>query len=288
MGLLRNISSQKANGSQIHNIEIERIVPDPHQPRKNFANLEELATTISRYGLQNPLHVKKTGEQFIIITGERRWRACKEYTDLKVVPCIIHDRVDAKDIRHLQLIENLQRDDLGLLEQAEAFQDILHEGGKQIDLAAEVGISVTEINKSLKLLRLADIIKNELADYPEVPKSILIEIAGEDEQLQLELWNSYKSGEITNRQQLRNKKKSDTTRPNAVADQEADEIWKTVKKAVKRDPSVAERIINRAKISDLPAEVLWGVVATAVKKDKSLVRQLFNNSEIKKLLGGDN
>lgn len=284
MGLLESINSQKGEGPHVVNIEVKNIVPDPNQPRKRFEGLEDLATTIQEHGLQNPIHVLQNGGKYIIITGERRWRSCKEHTDLKVLPCIIHDKSDMGKIKYLQLIENLQREGLGLLEEAQAYQNILSDGRKQVELSAEIGVSVTEINKSLKLLKLAGKIQDDLAKYPDVPKSLLIEIAGEEEEKQLELWAAYQSGEVTKREDIRAKKITGKKK-NEIADKEAEEIWRTVRKAVKKDPSVAAKVINPAKLTLLPPEVLWPVIAVVIKKDKSLAKELLDKSEVKKLLG---
>ena len=283
MGLLERINSQKGKDSQIVNIELKNIVPNPDQPRKRFKKLKELAATIQKHGLQNPILVKSIGNEYIIITGERRWRACKKYTNLKVLPCIINNELDEKKIRYLQLIENLQREDLELLEEAYAYRDILNDGRKQVDLADEIGVSATEINKSLKLLKLAGKIQKDLANCPDVPKSLLLEIASEEEEKQLELWAAYQSGEVTKREEVRAKKIA-AKKKNKIVDKEGEEIWKTVKKAVKKNPDLPARLVNISKLSALPSEVLWPVVAAAIKKDKSLAKQLLDRNEVKKLL----
>lgn len=114
---------------------------------------------------------------------------------------------------------------------------------------------------------------------PELREPEQVEIAGKKKEKQLEIWESYKSGNVTKREEVR-AKKSEGKKKGVVADQEAEKIWKTVKRAVKSDPAVAEKIINPAKISELPAHVLWPVVMSDIKKDRQLVRHSWTKKEI--------
>ncbi len=258
MGLLSNISVKKEEEIIVEQIEIDKIIPDPNQPRKSFDGLEELAQTIKKHGLQNPIHLRKEGEKYIIISGERRWRACKEYADLKVISCLIHTEKDQRKIRFLQLIENIQRESLKPLEEANAYKMLLESGEiKQKELAEEVGISETSISKILRLNTLPQLIQDELSSYPGIPKSVLLEIAREENnrELQLELWEKVKTGDIKKRDDLtKERQEKKGLKKKDLETMDADEIWEIIKKAIKRDKEIIKKIINAAQLEKLMKE----------------------------------
>ena len=251
MGLLSVISSRKEQHVVVEKIELEKIIPDPQQPRKSFTGLEELAETIKTHGIQNPIHVRKENEQYIIITGERRWRACREHTTLKTIPCFVHGAEDQQTIRCLQLIENLQRADLQPLEEATSYQSLLDSGEiTQKELASAVGVSETEISRTLKLLHLVEAIQQELANYPEIAKSLLMEIAQEkDPERQKEFWEKVKTGQIEKRAELRRERQG--LKKKDLAQMDAEEIWEVIKKAVRTDKEILKKLINAAQFERL-------------------------------------
>lgn len=142
------------NTVQIPMILVER---NPDQPRQNFdeESLNELADSIRQYGILEPLLVKPSGDHYIIVAGERRWRAAK-IAGLKEIPAIIRDYTD-QEIMEISLIENIQRENLNVMEEAQAYQKLLTDFGyKQEDLAKKISRSRTSITNRLRLLKLTE------------------------------------------------------------------------------------------------------------------------------------
>lgn len=251
MGLLSNITAKKEAEIKVEQIEIAKIIADPKQPRREFTGIEELAATIKKHGLQNPIHVQKEGDKYVIISGERRYRAFKEYTDFRVIPCFIHTEKDPATIRFLQLIENLQRADLNPVEEAHAYKSLLDtKAVSQKELAAEIGVSETAISRTVRLASLPQAIQDQIQSVPGLPKSLLIEIASElDEERQLELWEQVKTGKIQKREQLRQERKG--LKRKDLLEMDADTIWELIKKAVRKDKEIIKKLINAAQIERL-------------------------------------
>lgn len=137
-------------------IEINKIIPNPHQPRQIFeeSSLDALAASIKSYGILQPISVRQIGELFEIIMGERRYRA-SQIVGLKTIPAIILD-VGEEDSAVVALIENLQRVDLNFLEEAESYRKLIEEHDiKQIELAEKIGKSQSSISNKLRLLNLS-------------------------------------------------------------------------------------------------------------------------------------
>ena len=146
-------------------VKLSRIQPDPDQPRKNFdeEKLNELADSIRTYGMISPIVVKKRGALYEIVAGERRWRAAR-IAGLKEIPVVIKE-VDEKTSRELSIIENIQRDDLNVVEEARAYQSLIEEYGlTQEEVAARVAKNRSTITNSLRLLKLEPEILQLLQD----------------------------------------------------------------------------------------------------------------------------
>ncbi len=136
-------------------LDINKIEPNRDQPRKQFDEdaIEELADSIKQFGVLQPLIVKKRSDYYEIIAGERRWRACKK-AGIKEVPVIIRD-YDEKEILKISLIENIQRENLNPIEEAQAYQKLKKEYHlKQDEIAASVSKSRTVITNTMRLLKL--------------------------------------------------------------------------------------------------------------------------------------
>jgi ParB family chromosome partitioning protein len=137
-------------------IPIEFLVPGRYQPRKHFAQaeLQELAETMKRLHVLQPLVVRRMGEQrYEIIAGERRWRAA-QLAELDQVPCIVRELND-EDVALIALIENIQRQELNAIEEADAYQRLVEEFKLTHDeVAARVGKKRETITNSLRLLML--------------------------------------------------------------------------------------------------------------------------------------
>ena len=146
-------------------VKITKVERNKEQPRRQFeeAALQELADSIKQYGILQPLLVKPVKDRFMIIAGERRWRAAK-LAGLKEVPVIVRDYSD-QEIMEISLIENIQREDLNVIEEAMAYQKLLDEFGyRQEDLAQKLSRSRTAITNRLRLLKLSAGVQNMLRD----------------------------------------------------------------------------------------------------------------------------
>lgn len=136
-------------------LPINEILPNPDQPRKNFDpdGLKELAISIARYGVLQPLSVRRRGRSFELVAGERRLRA-SVLAGLQEVPCIILD-IDVSDSSILALIENLQRRDLDFIEEAEGLNQLIRlYGMSQEDIARRIGKSQSSVANKLRILKL--------------------------------------------------------------------------------------------------------------------------------------
>jgi ParB family chromosome partitioning protein len=144
-------------------VDLDEIRPNPLQPRRSFdqEKIEELAGSIRENGILQPLIVKKARDGFELIAGERRWRAAQK-AGLAKVPIIIKE-VGDKSRLELSLIENIQREDLNVIEEADAYQKLIDEFGYTQDaLGQRVGKSRTSITNALRLLKLNRKIKDDL------------------------------------------------------------------------------------------------------------------------------
>lgn len=138
-------------------VNINLVEPNKSQPRKQFDEeaLGELAESIKQFGVLEPLLVTKKGEYYEIIAGERRWRAAR-LAGLKEIPVIIRDYTD-KEIMEISLIENIQREDLNPIEEAQAYEALINEYNlKQEEVAQRVSKSRSTITNSLRLLKLCE------------------------------------------------------------------------------------------------------------------------------------
>ena len=141
---------------EVDTIDINKIEPNHSQPRKNFNEdaLQELADSIKQHGIIEPLIVKQGEKGFYrIIAGERRWRAAK-IAGMKEIPVVVKEYSN-QEIMEIALIENIQREDLNPIEEAEAFQRLIEEYHlKQDEVAERVSKSRVAITNSLRLLKL--------------------------------------------------------------------------------------------------------------------------------------
>jgi ParB family chromosome partitioning protein len=142
---------------------IEEIRPHRSQPRKHFdeSRLLELAETIKEKGILDPLMVRRIDGGYELIAGERRWRAAQK-AGLKEVPVIVRE-ADDREVLEISLIENLQREDLNPVEEAEGFKNLIEKFGiSQEEASKRVGKDRTTIANALRLLNLSPEIKNHL------------------------------------------------------------------------------------------------------------------------------
>ncbi|GAA0745682.1 nucleoid occlusion protein [Clostridium oceanicum] len=146
-------------------IPINEIVPNAYQPRKVFdeGKIDELGKSIETYGIIQPLSVRKTGEKYELVAGERRLRAAKKI-GLKEVPTIIVDICD-KDSAAIALLENLQREDLNYFEEAEAYNNLIKDHFyTQEKLAEAIGKKQSTIANKIRLLKLDKNIRKRIVE----------------------------------------------------------------------------------------------------------------------------
>ena len=153
------------DGEAILNIELDKIKPNPYQPRKVFdeEKIDELAASISENGVFQPIIVRQFDDQYIIVAGERRFRACQKLK-IKTIPAIVRTYDESK-VAEIALIENLQRENLTAMEEAIAYQTIMRELGlTQAELAKKIGKSRSYITNVVGLLSLPEEVANLVSE----------------------------------------------------------------------------------------------------------------------------
>ena len=161
--ILTDNNEEKEN-SGVSVVRLTEVEPNPDQPRKNFDNepLEALAESISQHGIIQPIVVRPKDGMYMIVTGERRWRAAR-MAGLSEVPVIVIEADDRKSAE-LALVENIQRKDLNPVEEARAYADLMEEYSyTQEEIATKVGKSRSSVANSLRLLDLPDTVLEKLA-----------------------------------------------------------------------------------------------------------------------------
>ena len=146
-------------------VNISKVEPNPDQPRKSFAEdeLEELADSIKKIGIFQPILVQDKGDHYMIVAGERRWRAALK-AGLKEVPVIIKNYTE-EEIVIISLLENIQRVDLNPIEEAQTYKKLIDTYKyKQDEVAEKVSKSRTAVTNSMRLLKLADEVQQLLIE----------------------------------------------------------------------------------------------------------------------------
>ncbi|SJZ89519.1 nucleoid occlusion protein [Garciella nitratireducens] len=176
---------------EIEYIPVNNIRPNPYQPRKYFnqSAIEELATSIKNYGILQPLSVRKIGESsYELIAGERRLRAAK-LLELETVPVIVVEIVD-QDSALIALIENLQREDLNYIEEAQSYYHLINDHGlTQEQVAQKVGKTQSTIANKLRLLRLSESVQKVVIDQSLSERHARALLRLPDEELQMDVLN---------------------------------------------------------------------------------------------------
>jgi ParB family transcriptional regulator, chromosome partitioning protein len=156
-------SSAEATGAAIVELPIGSITPNPQQPRKDFddAALRDLSASLRQSGVLQPVVVRRFGDGYQLVVGERRWRAAK-LAGITRIPAVIREASDAESLE-LALVENLLREDLNPMEEAEAYQRLLAEfGWTQEELAQRVARDRSSVANCLRLLKLPELIQADL------------------------------------------------------------------------------------------------------------------------------
>jgi ParB family chromosome partitioning protein len=162
-GLGALLSSTPSEGDTLVEIGVEEVEPNPNQPRKIFNSkaLDELSASIKASGVIQPVIVRRQGAGYQLVAGERRWRAARQ-AGLPRIPAIVREVTDAESLE-LALVENLLREDLNPMEEAEAFDKLLARfAWTQEELAQRIGKERSSIANALRLLRLPSPIQEDL------------------------------------------------------------------------------------------------------------------------------
>ncbi len=161
--LIPGASASPSERKGVINLGIEEIRPQKGQPRRHFdeSHIEELAESIRSKGVLLPLIVRRVSDGYALVAGERRWRAAQK-AGLREVPVMVRE-VTEKEAFEIALIENIQREDLNPVEEAEAFKRLIEEHGlTQEELATRVGKDRSTVANALRLLRLPEAIKQAI------------------------------------------------------------------------------------------------------------------------------
>lgn len=174
--------------NKVVEIDINMIIPNPNQPRKDFQDTEisALAESIMQNGILQPLSVRRCGDSFELIAGERRLRAAK-MCGFTVVPCIVHEISD-RNSAILALVENIQRQDLSFFDEATAIEKLItYYGMTQEDAAAKLGKAQSTIANKLRLLRLTPEERNLIVKFglTERHARALLKLASPEDRLEI-------------------------------------------------------------------------------------------------------
>jgi len=199
--------SRRTKTSVIRNIPISNISPNPQQPRKDLGDLNELVDSIKEKGVIEPIIVKPKDNKFEIIAGERRYQASK-IAGLKEIPCIEYD-VAENEALELSLIENIQRKDLTILEQANTIRDFEEiYGYTHEEIAKKIGKSRVTVTELIRIGNIPEEIQKICNDLKINSKSFLLQLAKLDNIDDMKkVLTQYKEKPIT-RDELREKSKT--------------------------------------------------------------------------------
>lgn len=188
-GLGALITDNSSNDeASVKEIKINEIEPNNNQPRKKFDDekLKTLSESIMQHGIVQPIIVRKDGSIYRIVAGERRWRAAR-LAGLKTVPVVIKELTN-KQVMEIALIENIQREDLNPIEEAEAFDRLLNEYSMtQEELSNSIGKSRSAIANTIRLLGLNEKVKEHLINGEITSGHARALLSINDEDLQIEV-----------------------------------------------------------------------------------------------------
>jgi ParB family transcriptional regulator, chromosome partitioning protein len=163
--LIGEVDSSPERGVSVSEISVDLIDPNPFQPRQVFddESIDELKQSIQAQGVLQPVLLRRNGDRFQLIVGERRWRATRA-AGLEAIPALVRERATDEEMLELALLENVQRQDLNPIELAEAIQRLQATCTLTQDAVAEkLGVSRTHVTNTLRLLKLPPTIQGALA-----------------------------------------------------------------------------------------------------------------------------
>lgn len=173
---------------EVIKVNVDNIIPNTYQPRKVFDEeaLIELSESIKQHGIIQPLTVRKCGDYFELIAGERRLRAAK-LAMLQEVPCIVVEMTDIESAQ-VALLENLQREDLNYIEEAEAYESLINDHNfTQEKIALKMGKKQSTIANKLRLLKLSEEVRNKCLENKLTERHARALLKIKDQKLQLKV-----------------------------------------------------------------------------------------------------
>jgi ParB family chromosome partitioning protein len=188
LGALLDSENILDGSSALSELRINDIIPNTGQPRKRFDQdkLKGLAESIKKHGVVQPIIVKRESDGYSIVAGERRWRAAR-IAGLKTIPAIVKD-MSSLEIMETALVENIQREDLNPIEEAEAYQKLINEHGlTQENISNLVGKSRAYIANSVRLLSLSEKVRDMIVEELLTPGHARTLITIDDEEKQNDL-----------------------------------------------------------------------------------------------------
>lgn len=203
----------------VNEVDIDLIDPNPEQPRTRFveAAMEELATSIRSNGIVQPIVVRRNGDRYQIVAGERRWRAAQK-AGLRRVPVTLKEISDEK-LLEVALIENIQRQELNVVEEARAYRKLIDNiGFTQEELSERVGKDRSMISTALRLLKLPDQVLEFVENEKLTPGHARTLLVSNDSIRQIEVAKAIVDFNLTVREAERMIKKKDTAK--AVIDED--------------------------------------------------------------------
>ncbi len=240
---------EKTN-DEVEMVEIDKILSNPYQPRKNFDSdsIKDLADSIKNFGIIQPLTIRPRGGKYELIAGERRLKAAK-FIGLNKVPVLIKD-FDNQETAEIALVENLQRKDLDFLEEAYAYKQLIEEFDlTQKELAKKIGKSQSTIANKLRILNLDSDIQKKIKDPLISERHARTLLKLDEKELQIKIINEIKEKKLTVRETeelIENFIKKETQKEQNV---------KTVFKDLRVFTNSLNKTINEMKKAGLEVEV---------------------------------
>lgn len=226
-------------------LNINDIMVNPYQMRKDFdeEKLQELAQSISSHGVFNPILVRKVGDSYQLITGERRLRASR-MANLTEIPAIIMD-LDDQQMSEITLLENIQRSDLNAIEEANGYQSLIRQFGyTQEDLARRIGKSREHIANSLRLLRLPQKIQAMVEQHRLSMGHVRPLITLDSEEKMLEIANKAIEQQLSVRQVEQLVKSKPSNKPHKKKDPQMADIQKQLQRHFGTRVTLSDSSIN--------------------------------------------
>jgi ParB family transcriptional regulator, chromosome partitioning protein len=230
--LFGNIGTEVVNpktGSGVLEVEISKITPNPYQPRRIFSDeeIQELAESIRAKGLLQPILLRKHGEGFQIVAGERRFRAMRSLGKTEI-PAQVRDQVSDRDMMEMALIENLQRVQLNPIEEALAFEALINECGvTHEEIADQLGKSRSTVTNTLRLLKLDPEVRTLIQEGKltaghgrallQAEPTRQVKLARKIVEDQLTVRTAEQSGSTAGKRKEKEKEKGKAANPNAAA-----------------------------------------------------------------------